>query len=415
MTTIRVRFGTCNIAKNLSLAEARKVVALAAKHTVVFVPQEIESQGHKEALHDLGRKGLWATFWPGGTANAVPITYRRDLFDPEHRNSHLINDGKAGKWPDEHTTLLVLRHRKTGIRFGVQNAHMIPMAFTAHNERRPDWDKGERKFAETSRNIVKHFGSLIGGLDANRNKYAPAGTTGVWAKRGTFGSAYYDTLFYAGRVQLVGKRATRYARGNPSDHDLLVATFEISDKATTPPKPPTSSSRTPSADKVVALAKTQVGYHEGRSGSNWNNIQKYSPAVPGLEWSQGQAWCATFVSWLALKSGFAALFPSTASTDTGARWWKAHGRWSEYPAIGAQGYLGVKGDMFHTFLVTGYDSTYVHTIEGNTNTNGSSQGDGVYALKRRRDSTSIQGYGYPAYPEGIVSADPAWANRAPKK
>lgn len=168
------------------------------------------------------------------------------------------------------------------------------------------------------------------------------------------------------------------------------------------------------AARVLSIAKAEIGYHEGRAGTTWTNHQKYSPEVPGLEWSQNQAWCATFVSWCALKAGVAALFPRTASTDTAAHWYKARKRWSEYPAVGAQGFLGTNGDMHHTFLVTGYDDTYVYTVEGNTNTNGSPQGDGVYALKRPRRSTSIAGYGYPAYPEGIDSADPAWRSAAPK-
>lgn len=174
-------------------------------------------------------------------------------------------------------------------------------------------------------------------------------------------------------------------------------------------------SATPTADKVIAVAKSQIGYHEGRDPSgNWNNHQKYSPAVPGLEWSQNQAWCATFVSWVAMKAGVASLFPRTASTDTAASWYQRKGRWSTYPAIGAQGFLAHGSDEFHTFIVARYDSTYVYTVEGNTNNNGSPQGDGVYALKRRRRDAVVEGYGYPAYPEGIISADPAWANRAPK-
>lgn len=173
-------------------------------------------------------------------------------------------------------------------------------------------------------------------------------------------------------------------------------------------------SLTPTADKVIAVAKSQVGYHEGRDpDGNWNNHQKYSPAVPGLEWSQNQAWCATFVSWVAMKAGVAHLFPRTASTDAGASWYQSRGQWSEYPAVGAQGYLAHSGNEFHTFIVVRYDDTYIYTIEGNSNTNGSPQGDGVYALKRRRRDSIVEGYGYPAYPEGIISADPDWADHMP--
>lgn len=169
---------------------------------------------------------------------------------------------------------------------------------------------------------------------------------------------------------------------------------------------------TDNAKKIIDLAKKEVGYQEGKSNGSWNNHQKYSPAVPGLEWSQNQAWCATFISWLAMMAGLKDFYPRTASTDAGAAWFKSLKRWSEYPAVGAQGFLGVNGDMYHTFLVVRYDDNYVYTIEGNTNTSGSSQGDGVYEQKRPRRSSSIAGYGYPNFPEGLDSADPSYKRPA---
>ena len=159
--------------------------------------------------------------------------------------------------------------------------------------------------------------------------------------------------------------------------------------------------------KMVRLAHKEVGTHEGRSGGHWNNHQKYSPQVPGLEWSQNQPWCATFVSWLALKAGLADYFPRTASTNTGAAWFKSRGQWSEYPAIGAQVFYGSGNHMVHTGFVIGFDHTYVYTIEGNTNTNGSAEGDGVYVKKRRRRDAYVRGYGYPAIPGvRLKTADP---------
>lgn len=169
-----------------------------------------------------------------------------------------------------------------------------------------------------------------------------------------------------------------------------------------------------SARKIIDIAKAELGYHEGRSpDGDWNNRQKYSPAVPGLEWSQGQAWCATFVSWLALKAGHAGLYPRTASCDQAGAWFKSRRRWSEYPAVGAQVFYGTPSDLNHTGLVIAFDADTITTIEGNTNTIGSRQGDGVYQLVHQRRSPRIVGYGYPAFPEGIDSADPAWAHSRP--
>ncbi|MEU5596808.1 hypothetical protein [Streptomyces sp. NPDC020298] len=167
------------------------------------------------------------------------------------------------------------------------------------------------------------------------------------------------------------------------------------------------------AADVISIAKSQVGYHEGYSGGHWNNHQKYSPAVPGLEWSQDQAWCATFCAWVFQQAGMPKdSYPVTASVATARDWWKQKGRWSEYPAVGAQVIMGVHGDA-HTGLCYAYDDDFVYTIEGNTNTSGSAEGDGVYLKQRARRDSYIYGYGYPAYPAGIVSADPNWKNPTP--
>ncbi|MEU4111782.1 hypothetical protein [Streptomyces sp. NPDC027717] len=64
------------------------------------------------------------------------------------------------------------------------------------------------------------------------------------------------------------------------------------------------------AQKILAIARDEKGYHEGRKGGHWDNDQKYSDETPGLEWSDFQAWCATFVSWCAMKAGLADLQPA---------------------------------------------------------------------------------------------------------
>lgn len=166
-------------------------------------------------------------------------------------------------------------------------------------------------------------------------------------------------------------------------------------------------------DRVLEIAKAEEGYHEGRDADgNWNNHQKYSPAVPGLEWSDWQAWCATFVSWVAMSAGVSDLYPRTASCGVGVDWFRSRGRFSAYPAIGAQVFFGSGGGI-HTGIVYNYDNDYIYTVEGNTNTSGSPQGDGVYLQKRARREDYVYGYGYPNFSEGIRSADPAWQSQNP--
>ncbi|MGI5252766.1 CHAP domain-containing protein [Actinacidiphila glaucinigra] len=160
---------------------------------------------------------------------------------------------------------------------------------------------------------------------------------------------------------------------------------------------------------ILSVARGEIGYHEGKSNGHWNNHQRYSAQVPGLEWSDYQPWCATYVSWLALKAGAASLFPRTAACTTGVAWFKARGRWSEYPAVGAQVFYGPGGGT-HTGIVESFDADTITTIEGNTNTNGSAEGDGVYRRKRQRRDTYVYGYGVPAY-DGLISADPRWGGK----
>ncbi len=160
------------------------------------------------------------------------------------------------------------------------------------------------------------------------------------------------------------------------------------------------------AAEIIRIARTQIGYREGYSGGHWNNRQKYSPAVPGLEWSQNQAWCATFVSWCARQAGVTPLYPVTASVWTAMNWFKARGRYSDYPAIGAQVIFGRSGST-HTGLVVAYDGEFITTVEGNTNDSGSAEGNGVYLKRRQRRDSYVHGYGLPDFPEGVTTADPA--------
>ncbi|GAB7028673.1 hypothetical protein AB0G35_23790 [Streptomyces sp. NPDC021749] len=57
-------------------------------------------------------------------------------------------------------------------------------------------------------------------------------------------------------------------------------------------------------------------------------------------------------------------------------------------------------------MVYKYDADHAYTIEGNTNANGSAEGNGVYLKTRLRRDSYLYGYGLPAFAEGVVTADP---------
>lgn len=161
----------------------------------------------------------------------------------------------------------------------------------------------------------------------------------------------------------------------------------------------------------IHLAQSQVGYHEGYAAGHWNNVQKYSEQVPGLGWSDGQPWCATFVQWCLWQDGVNV--PSgarSASCGASVAAYKAAGRFTEYPVTGAQIFFGAGGGE-HCGIVTGWDGTNVFTVEGNTSGSGGAEGDGVYVRQHVRRDAYVYGYGVPFYHSKGSSPDPKWNGR----
>jgi hypothetical protein len=162
------------------------------------------------------------------------------------------------------------------------------------------------------------------------------------------------------------------------------------------------------ANSALLIARSQVGNHEGQTNGHWNNRQKYSEQLPGFAWSDGQPWCATFVQWCLWQAGVSVPegARSAGCAQSVAAYKKAH-RFTEYPGIGFQVFYGANGGT-HTGIVYDYDSTYIYTIEGNTNNDGSAEGDGVYTKKRLRKVDFVYGYGIPYYHGKAETADKSW-------
>lgn len=170
-----------------------------------------------------------------------------------------------------------------------------------------------------------------------------------------------------------------------------------------------------SASSAIYIARSQLGYREGKTGSRYNNDQKYSDQLPGFAWSDNQPWCATFVQWLLWQVGVSVpTGAKSASCAMSCAAYKKAGRFTEYPVVGAQIFFGPAGGT-HTGIVERYDDTYVYTIEGNTNDSGSAEGNGVYRKKRVRRDAYVYGYGVPYYQGRANSPDPKWKGREMSK
>lgn len=188
-----------------------------------------------------------------------------------------------------------------------------------------------------------------------------------------------------------------------SDHHAVL--FILTPGEVTTPKAPKAHE----AADVIRIARGEIGYKEGYSNGHYNNQQKYAPAVGH---ASGYAWCASFVCWVFKQAGLSDLLATpSAGCDQLAAGFKAAGRWSEYPAVGAVVFYGTPADLSHVGIVVAYTETSVSDISGNTNSDGGREGHSVLPRTRQRTDPYVVGYGYPAYAEGIDSADPAWKGR----
>lgn len=166
------------------------------------------------------------------------------------------------------------------------------------------------------------------------------------------------------------------------------------------------------ADKVIKIARAELGYLEKKSNSNLdskvenagnNNYTKYARDLyPTL---QGQPWCDMFVDWCFVKAfgkvdARRLLGGFSAYTPTSAQYYKDMGLWSTYPQPGDQIFFKNSVRIHHTGIVVNVKDGIVYTIEGNTSSLGGivePNGGGVWDKSYLRGCTAIAGYGTPKW------------------
>lgn len=135
--------------------------------------------------------------------------------------------------------------------------------------------------------------------------------------------------------------------------------------------------------EIVRLAQAELGVREYTGKNDGKRVEEYLQVV---NMKKGNPWCAAFVSWVFAQAGFKQ--PRTA--------------WS--PALFHAQVLTKKvaiGNVFgiffkslhrvaHVGIVVKQEGNWVVGIEGNTNSVGSREGDGVY--QKRRHLKTIYAY-----------------------
>lgn len=134
-------------------------------------------------------------------------------------------------------------------------------------------------------------------------------------------------------------------------------------------------------DRILAIARKELGVRELTGNNDGAQVERYLAYV-GLK--KGAAWCAAYVSWVYGQAGYIAprtgwspaLFPASrqvASAVPGT----VFGIW--FPSLKR---------IAHCGFIERLQGDFVQTIEGNTNLNGSREGQGVYRRLRHKRTIS---------------------------
>lgn len=153
-------------------------------------------------------------------------------------------------------------------------------------------------------------------------------------------------------------------------------------------RPVSPRSRNPRL-RAVEYAVTQNGVRE-RTNNSGAAVDAFLASV-GL--GPGYAWCMAFVYWCVQQAtGDLGLINPLVRTGGCMRQWNetACFKTTTDPQPGDIFIMDLGGGAGHTGFVVDVTPTTIRTVEGNTNDNGSANGDGVYMRERRRDR--IKGY-----------------------
>lgn len=127
-------------------------------------------------------------------------------------------------------------------------------------------------------------------------------------------------------------------------------------------------------EDVVALARSQVDYHEKASNAYLDDYYANSGSADYTKYARdlgvgnGQPWCAYFVWWVLQASGVdPAAYPRSGWVPTMAQWFKNAGlyRSSGGSYVPNPGDIVFFGNYGHVGLVEYVSEGYVHCIEGN--------------------------------------------------
>ena len=190
---------------------------------------------------------------------------------------------------------------------------------------------------------------------------------------GIFCFAFFGQLtqfsgnFLSSEVKKVdGGKEVRWEDGKVGDHQL-----------------PSSTTTQLHRSTILRIAQSQIGIRETTGKNDGVVVEAYLRYTGN---KKGEPWCASFVSWIYGKAGH--VKPKTAWSP--ALFPLARQTLNPLPADVFGIYFSKLKRIAHCGLIEKQHGKWFTTIEGNTNWDGSREGDGVY--RKLRHQRSIKYY-----------------------
>lgn len=157
--------------------------------------------------------------------------------------------------------------------------------------------------------------------------------------------------------------------------------------------------------RLVAVAKAEVGYHEG--GNNYTKYAEDQRISQLYGWNvQNQPWCCTFVNWCFLQAfgeiGAKMTYGGSAACAAQADLYrKNRAFYTSRPEIGDQIFFYSNGGINHTGIVVEVNGAGIRTVEGNYS-------DKVSCCTYTIGNSVIAGYGRPNWDLVLEDHEKPW-------
>jgi hypothetical protein len=147
------------------------------------------------------------------------------------------------------------------------------------------------------------------------------------------------------------------------------------------------------ANEVILQAGDELAVREATGHNDGPAVEMFLASV-GL--GKGYSWCMAFVYWCVKQTALKLALKNPLKETGGVldQWESGHGVHISEPEQGAIFIMDFGGGEGHTGIITGVftDQGIIHTIEGNTNDDGSREGIGVFRRVREIADPKIIGY-----------------------